>query len=514
MPCKSDSPDSVDPQSESLSWIAFSTGIEAASDMLNSYRSPRDKRDATAKVHKDGLPAPQRYWSMLAIALGIAMSVLDSAVANVALPTMARELGATPAASVWIINSYQLAIVITLLPLAAMGERIGYRRIYLAGLALFTVGSLACGLSDSLLVLVASRAAQGLGASGIMSVNGALVRFTYPEALLGRGVGLNALVVSIAAAVGPTMASGILAVGPWQWLFAINVPIGIVNLVIASRALPHSDLSPQPFDWTAALLNALAFGCFFIGADIFSTGRNGAVLASALLAVALMAALILIRRESKMPLPVIPIDLLKLPVFSLSVIASICSFSAYMLAFVALPFYFETALHRDQVETGLLMTPWPVALGLAAPLAGRLSDRISAAVLGAVGLGVLAVGLTFLALLPLHATTFRIVWPTVLCGLGFGFFQAPNNRTMLLSAPRKRAGAAGGMLALARLLGFTAGATLSAFIFRLAPEGAETAALFTGAGLAVCAALISLSRLNRQSKAKPGAVTSIGDEKS
>ena len=450
--------------------------------------------NSMTRVHPDGLPVPQRYLSMLAIAIGIAMSVLDSAVANVALPTIADELHATPAASVWVINAYQLAIVTTLLPVASLGERIGYRRVYLAGLGLFTAGSLCCALSTSLSALVVSRVIQGLGATGIMSVNGALVRFTYPQALLGRGVGLNALVVSIAAALGPTIASGILAVGPWQWLFAVNVPIGIFNLVIASRALPHSELSGQPFDWPSAALNALMFGSFFIGIDYASSGHTTALGA---IGIALAAAVILYRRESKMPLPLIPLDLMRIPVFSLSVLTSVCSFAAYMLAFVALPFYFENTLHHDQVETGLLMTPWPVALGLASPVAGRLSDKIPTAVLGAAGLCALGLGLILLAILPLqHAL--GIILPMALCGFGFGFFQAPNNRTLLSSAPRSRAGAAGGMLAAARLTGMTVGASAAAFIFRLAPRNAETVALLTAASLAAMAAAVSLARLSQQ----------------
>jgi MFS transporter, DHA2 family, multidrug resistance protein len=186
------------------------------------------------------------------------------------------------------------------------------------------------------------------------------------------------------------------------------------------------------------------------------------------------------------------------PIFSLSVLTSICSFAAYMLAFVALPFYFETAMHRDQVQTGLLMTPWPVALGLAAPLAGRFSDRIPSAILGAFGLSALAIGLILLATLSEHSTILRIVLPMALCGLGFGFFQAPNNRTLLSSAPRRRAGAAGGMLAIARLLGFTAGASVSALTFRFAPKDAETTALLTGAALAAFAVIVSLLRLREQ----------------
>ena len=199
---------------------------------------------------------------MLAIAVAVTMAVLDSSVANTALPSIARHLGISPAESVWIINAYQLSIVVLLLPLAALGERIGYRRVYLGGLALFTLGSLACALAGSLEALVLSRIAQGFGAAGIMAVNGALVRYTFPQASLGRGVGLNALVVSVAGAIGPTVASGILAIGPWQWLFAVNVPIGVFNILFAARVLPWSTLSDKSLDWLSAALSALAFGLF------------------------------------------------------------------------------------------------------------------------------------------------------------------------------------------------------------------------------------------------------------
>ncbi len=451
-------------------------------------------------MHADGLPVPQRYWSMAAIALGITMAVLDSAVANIALPAIARQLHASPAQAVWVINAYQLAIVVTLLPMAALGERVGYRRVYQLGLVVFTAGSLACALSHSLPLLIVSRIGQGFGAAAIMSVNGALVRFTYPQALLGKGVGINALVVSVASAIGPTIAAGILAVGSWEWLFAINVPIGIVNIALAARALPYSDQSATRFDATSAGLSALMFGLFFVGVDGFGHG-GGATIPALEVAVAVAAAWLLVRRGARTINPLIPVDLMRIPIFALSAATSVCSFAAYMLAFVSLPFYFETVLHRDQVQTGLLMTPWPVALGLAAPLAGWLSDRLSSAVLGSAGLAVLAVGLTLLAILPANASTADIVWRMALCGAGFGFFQSPNNRTMLSAAPRQRAGAAGGMLATARLVGLTGGAALAAVIFRLAPHGAEMADLLVGTGFAVVAALVSLLRLSDRTPA-------------
>src|SRR5271156_6544033 len=165
----------------------------------------------------DGLPWPQRRFAILTIGFGIAMSVIDGAIANVALPTIAGSLNASPAFSIWIVNGYQLAITISLLPLASLGEIIGYRRVYLAGLLLFTLASLFCALSHTLLLLTVARIVQGFGAAGIMSVNAALVRFTYPRLQLGRGIGVNALVVAVSAAVGPTVAAGILAVGTWPY---------------------------------------------------------------------------------------------------------------------------------------------------------------------------------------------------------------------------------------------------------------------------------------------------------
>jgi DHA2 family multidrug resistance protein-like MFS transporter len=189
-----------------------------------------------------------------------------------------------------------------------------------------------------------------------------------------------------------------------------------------------------------------------------------------------------------------PIDLLRSRAFTLTVLTSIASFTAQMLAYVSLPFYFQTTLHRTQVETGLLMTPWPLAVGVAAPLAGRLADRYSAAVLCCIGLGVMTAGLIALAMLPVGAGVIDIGWRMALCGLGFGFFQAPNNRVMLGSAPLERSGAAGGMLATARLTGQTTGATLTAIMFRMSANG-PVLALLMGAAFAALGAVVSVTRL-------------------
>jgi MFS transporter, DHA2 family, multidrug resistance protein len=448
----------------------------------------------TDDIHPDGLPTPRRYLAMLAIAIGIAMAVLDGTVVNVALPSIARELGASPSAAVWVINAYQLVIVALLLPLASLGERIGYRRIYAVGVVVFSLGSLGCALSDRLPELIAARVLQGIGGAAIMSMNGALVRHTYPDAHLGRGIGLNGLVVAIAAAVAPSLAAGILAVGPWPWLFAVNVPFGLLNLWLA-RYLPRAEQSGRAFDWTSALLSAAMFGLFFVGADTLT--RKGAdATAAAGLVVAAAAAVLLVRRGLRTPAPLIPADLFRNPVFALSVTASICAFAAFAITFVALPFYFQTTLGRDQVETGLLMTPWPVALGFAALLAGRLSDRIPAGTLGGLGMAAVALGLALLSRLSPDSGTLAITLMMALCGFGFGCFQAPNNRTMLAVAPRARSGAAGGMLSLARLLGMTLGATVMALVFHVVPDRAEPVSLLIGTAFAIAAGIMSVLRLS------------------
>jgi DHA2 family multidrug resistance protein-like MFS transporter len=449
----------------------------------------------------DGLPVPRRYWSVAAIWLAMTMSVLDGAIANVALPTIAGELHASAASSIWIVNAYQLAITVTLLPLAALGDRLGYRRIYMAGLAVFTVGSLGCALSHTLESLTAARVLQGLGAGGIMSINAALVRFTYPKKFLGRAMGLNALVISVAAAIGPTVAAAILAKASWEWLFAINVPIGLVAIAIGLRSLPHTVGSPRKFDWVSALLNAATFGFLITGAE--SLARDGLAAGGWKLAVGLAAGAVLTVRELKAEAPLVPFDLLKLPIFGLSILTSIASFGAQMMAYVGLPFYFQTVLGRSAVETGLLMTPWPIAVGIAAPIAGRLADRHRAGTLGGIGLFVFAAGLFALSLLRPGIGNLDIAWRMALCGLGFGFFQAPNNRAMVTAAPMHRSGAAGGALATARLLGQTAGAVTTAVFFHMAGTKATTTALAAAAGVAVFAMLASLSRLKLAPRPRP-----------
>ncbi len=438
---------------------------------------------------------------MATIAIAVAMSVLNSAIANIALPTIAGELGATPAASIWVVNAYQLAVTVSLLPLASLGDIIGYRRVYWVGLAVFTAASLGCALSHSLPMLVVARVIQGFGGAGIMSVNTALVRFIFPRSMLGRGVGFNAFVVAVSSATGPTVAAAILSVASWHWLFAVNVPLGIVALWFAARVLPATPRSGHRFDLPGAALNAATLGLLMIGVDGLGSERPG--WAAAELAGAALIGAAFINRERAMTAPMLPVDLFRRPVFALSVGTSICSFTAQTLAYVALPFLFEDVGHLSQIVTGLLITPWPAIVVFVAPVAGRLSDRSSPGLLGAAGLAVMTVGMTLLLTMPAHAGWADVAWRMAISGFGFGFFQSPNNRLLLGAAPPERSGGASGMLSTARLLGQTNGSALVALSFGLSAAagsgigGGVRLALLIGVAAAAAATMISLLRLRQ-----------------
>ena len=457
--------------------------------------TPILRTPSTIIEHADGLPLPQRRWAILTIALGIVMAVVDGAIANVALPTIAKDLNASPAFSIWIVNGYQLAITISLLPFASLGEIVGYRRVYLAGLALFTLASVFCALSHTLLLLTVARIVQGFGSAGIMSVNTALVRFIYPRAQLGRGIGINAMVVAVSAAVGPTVAAGILAVGTWPYLFAVNIPIGLAALALGLNYLPHTRRAPHMFDWQSACLSAVTFG--FGIAAIDSAGHGEALMVClSEVAVAALACALLVYRQTHMTSPLLPVDLLRIPVFALSIATSVASFCGHMLALTAIPFYLESRFGYSAVEIGLLITPWPITIAFAAPIAGRLVERYPAGLLGGIGLVLFAAGLGALAMLPADPSTLDVVWRMALAGAGFGLFQTPNNRTMIAAAPRERSGGASGMLGTARLLGQTTGAALVALFLARNPDHGTQISLFAGAGFALLGAALSMLRLS------------------
>ncbi len=439
----------------------------------------------------DGLPAPQRYWAVGVLLMTLVLVVLDGAIANVALPSIAVSLGAHPSDTVWVVSSYQIAVLVALLPCGALGEIYGPRRVFLIGVAIFTAASATCAFAGSLEVLVASRFVQGLGAGAIMALASMNLRFAVPQRMLGTIIGFNAMTIAISSAAGPGVAGAILSVAHWPWLFAVNIPIGIVVL-LAGRLLVRREGAPRPLNIAALVANALMFILFFAGADrIASAPASGSLLVGG--AVVCLVALLFLERGSAAP--IVPTDLLAGPAFRVAVIASVACFSGQMLSYVALPFYLQHTLNMSPVQAGLYMMPWPIATIIMAPISGRLADRFKTAWLCATGGGLLAIGLLIAGLAPVDPRGIAFLAGTILAGAGFGLFQTPNNRILLLSAPKARSGAAGAMQGTARLLGQTLGAIAMSILFQTVElASAPNVALVVGGICAAVAAAVSLTR--------------------
>ena len=446
----------------------------------------------------DGLPLSKCYWAILATALGVGISVIDVTIANVALPTIACDLGTSPSATIWIVNAYQIAITISLLSFSSLGDIYGYRRIYLSGVLLFSITSGICTCADSFWMLTAARILQGFGAAAITSVNTALLQIIYPKRFLGRGMGINALVIAISTAAGPTIASIILSLGSWHCFFAINIPIGIAALVIGLIHLPDNPvkLTGRRFDKFSCLMNAVTFGLLIFSLEGITHKENTTLIIVGVFAL-LTIGYFFVRRQLRQQFPLLPVDLMRIPIFSMSIGTSICSFTGQMLAMISLPFFLQGTLGHSDVTTGLLLTPWPIATMIMAPLAGRLVERIHAGILGGIGMVIFATGLFLLAVLPSNPTNVDIIWRLFICGSGFGLFQTPNNSTIISSAPSNRSGGASGMLGTARLLGQTLGATQVAMIFYLVPTNSSQTCLYSATGFAVVAAIVSCLRISQ-----------------
>ena len=450
----------------------------------------------TGNLEWDGLHRPQLFYAMGAVWCGIFLSVVDGNICNVALPVIAQELGVSPADSIWVVNAFQLVVMMALLPFSTLGELYSYKKVYLSGVAVFTVASVFCTVSHSLLMLVASRAFQGLGAAMMMSVNTSVAKLVFPKRHFGNGVGINATVVALSAVSGPSIAAAILSFASWPWLFAINIPVGIVTFLMGWRFLPDNPthIVGRRFHIGDALLNAAVFGLLIGSIEMYSHDVSPAVVAVAA-AVLLALGFLYIRSQLRRRYPMLPFDLLRIPAFSMSVTTSVVSYTAQMMVLVGMPFMLLHTFGMNPVETGAVMTAWPFIVMFVAPLSGSLSGKIHPGLLGGFGLLLMSAGCFLLSQMPADASPFALGWRLALCGAGFGFFQSPNNHLLLSSAPNHRAGSASGMLSTARLTGQATGAALVALFFHLFGDKAPHDAMLLAGILVVCAAFFSFLRL-------------------
>lgn len=456
----------------------------------------------------EGLAGRGRALAMAAVMTSTTMAVFDGAIVNVALPPIADALSVPASSAVWVANGYLLSAAMTLAIFAALARRFGFRALFAFGLGLFTLASLGCALSSSLPMLTGWRIVQGVGGAATLSIAPAILRSVFPNRLLGRILGLNALLIAASTAIAPVLGGTLLSLLSWQWLFAINIPLGIMAFILTLSAIPDNRTSVhEPFDIAGAALSALMLGGVIMAANAFS--RPGQAEAHLLTAagygcVAMIAGLAFIWRQRRAPKPLMPLELFTSARFSLAALTSLASFVSQGMTFIALPFLFQSVYGYSVFASALLFTPWPLGIMLAAPHAGRLADRYPAAMISTAGLAVFALGLTLLVLLPEQAEIWDIGVRSLICGIGFGCFQSPNNREMLANASRESSGYASGVLAIMRTFGQCLGGALVGIIMSLfTPASSQaTSAVHLSLWVAVLATgfalLFSLSRLRNQ----------------
>lgn len=439
----------------------------------------------------------RKYIAVIALQIVLVMTVLDVTLVNVALPVMASKFHISSSSSIWIITIYQLLITMLLLPVSSIGDLFSYKRIFLIGVVIFTLASAGCAASQNFTMLVVARGVQGVGAACVMGVNIALIRLIYPREILGRGMALNAMCIAIATAAGPTIAGALLSVASWHWLFLINVPLGILAFILGFRLLPQNPPNPDKpkFDLISAVENMVVFGLLFYA--IGNLTRKADVWVSVgMLVVSLTIGIFYVRRQFHHKQPLLPVDLFKNSMYTMSIVTSVCSFIAQTVTMIALPFLYIRSYHFSEITTGLLITPWPLATMIVSPIAARYVERHNPGAVAAVGMGAFIIGVALLLFPGANLSVWNIAWRMAICGVGFGMFQTPNNIVMVMATPVNRSGGAGGMQSTARLVGQTLGATAVTILFSLTPPTLKAVdyCLILSIGFALVAGIFSYTR--------------------
>jgi DHA2 family multidrug resistance protein-like MFS transporter len=458
-----------------------------------------------ASSEPEGLPRPRRYFAIAALSIGTVVASIDNGGVTIALPTIARNFAVAPSAVVLIVTVYQLLLIMAVLPLSALGDRIGHRTLYQAGQLLFLVATPFCFFAHSLPALVLIRACQALGAAATFSVSSALVRSIFPKARLGSGMAVNTVIATIASALAPSIGGLILSNARWPWVIAASAPFAVISLLIGRKALPDPHGHDEPYDVAAAAMCAAMFGLTVAGLQGFVQGATVGV-SSALIAAGTIVGVIFVRREMSQLRPVLPVDLLRKRRFALSSLASLAASIGMIMVTLTLPFRLQHEFGYSPAETGLAMAAWPLAMMFLAPTSGLLSDRLPAGLLPSIGMALATAGMISLGFLPVAPQHFDLVWRLLLAAAGFGIFLSPNARQIILAAPLNRAAAAGGLTQTTRLTGQVLGSTGAAALLALG-IGMGRVPPLAAAGLTAIAGLCSLVLLTGEQGAADAAET-------
>lgn len=395
---------------------------------------------------------------MAAVAMSILLATIDGSIVNVALPTLVRDLQTEFAVVEWVLLAYLLTMATLLPSVGRLGDMIGKKSIYTAGFIVFTVGSVLCGLSPDVYWLIGFRVLQAIGAAMVLALGAAIVTEAFPPSERGKALGLFGTFVSVGVVLGPTLGGILIELLSWHWIFFVNLPVGLVGVWMSLRYVPVSrPVGNQTFDYPGAvtlfislvlLLLALTLGqqlgfsqipivLLFVGWLVF------------------LALFILIELRTRQPM--INLRLFRNMLFSINLVTGFLTFVAIAGVFILIPFYLEIALGYSTRQVGYLLAIVPVALGIMAPIAGSLSDRLGTRPITVVGLVALAIGYFGASTLDAETSILGYLLRMLPIGIGMGVFQSPNNSAIMGSAPREQLGVVSGLLSITRTLGQTAG---------------------------------------------------------
>ncbi|GLZ42861.1 MFS transporter [Actinokineospora sp. NBRC 105648] len=418
-------------------------------------------------------------WALAGLSLSVLLSALGTSSANVALPTLARAFSASFQQVQWVVLAYLLAITTLIVSVGRLGDLIGRRRLLLAGITLFTAESVLCGVAPALWVLVVARAGQGLGAAVMLALTMAFVGETVPKERTGSAMGLLGTMSAVGTALGPSL-GGLLIAGPgWQAIFLVNVPLGVLALLLSYRYLPADREVPKRtgFDHVGTTLLALTLGAYALAVTI---GRGSfGVLNVVLLVVAALGVGLFVRAESRVAAPLIRLSMFRDRALSASLAMSALVSTVMMATLVVGPFYLARTLGLGEALVGLVLSVGPVVTALTGVPAGRVADRLGAQRMTVVGLAAMVVGCVVLSVIPTSLAGY--IAPIVLVTAGYAVFQTANNTAVMTDVPADRRGVVSGMLNLSRNLGLVTGASVMGAVFALAASADDVTTASPGA---------------------------------
>lgn len=427
----------------------------------------------------------RKWWVLLAVGIGTFMSALDGSVANIVLPLVSRAFGSDVATVEWVVTLYLLVVSGLLLSFGRLGDLRGHKPVYVVGFAVFVLSSALCGLAPTVGTLIAFRALQALGAAMLFANGPAILTKNFPSAQRGQALGLQATMTYLGLTVGPSLGGWLADQFSWRAVFYINVPVGLLALLLSLRFIPHDPATAQPerFDLAGAVTFMAGLVTLLLGLNEgYAWGwTSPAILGLLATAGLFLGAFVVIER--RVPNPMLDLSLFQRRLFSASTASAVLNYICIYSIIFLMPFYLIQGRGLDPAQAGLLLTAQPLVMAVAAPLSGTLSDRIGARLPGTVGMIILAVGMFLLSRLGPQSPPGYVAAALAIVGLGTGTFISPNTSALMGAAPRHRQGIASGVLATARNFGMVLGVGLAGAIFTtvlaMNQGGNSTTALFS-----------------------------------